>query len=65
MVKTSERKKELDRERTEWRKTHRSLGGKVILYPKKQPEHVNARGNKTSGFGKKFFFQSICMISLH
>ncbi len=40
------RKKELDRQRTEWRKTHRSLNGKVIIYPDKPPEHINARGNK-------------------
>jgi len=51
---TSNRKKELDRKRTEWRKTHRALGGKVILYPEKPPEHINARGNKTyNWFWKK------------
>jgi hypothetical protein len=62
MVKTSERKKELDRERTEWRKTHRSLGGKVILYPKKQPEHVNARGNKTYNW---FWKKILLPINMH
>lgn len=41
------RKKELDRRRTEWRKTHRTLGGRIILYPEKDPEHVNARASKT------------------
>lgn len=39
-------KKEHDRKRTEWRKTHRALNGKIILYPDKPPEHINARGNK-------------------
>lgn len=39
-------KKEHDRKRTEWRKTHRALDGKIILYPNKPPEHINARGNK-------------------
>jgi hypothetical protein len=47
MTKTSDRKKELDQKRTKWRNTHRSLNGKVILYPEKPPEHINARGNKT------------------
>ena len=46
MVKNNERKKELDRKRNEWRKTHRTLDGKVILFPDKKPEHVNARGSK-------------------
>jgi hypothetical protein len=39
-------KKEHDRKRTEWRKKHRSLNGRIILYPDKPPEHINARGNK-------------------
>jgi len=43
----SERKKELDRLRNEWRKKHRILNGKIILWPNKPPEHVNARANKT------------------
>jgi len=52
--KKSIRKKELDRERNEWRKTHRILNGKIILYPDKPPEHVNARASKTyNWFWKK------------
>jgi hypothetical protein len=39
-------KKELDLKRTEWRKTHRTLNGRIILYPDKPPEHINARGSK-------------------
>jgi len=46
MTKGKTRKQELDKQRTEWRKTHRALNGKVILYPDKPPEHINARGNK-------------------
>ena len=46
MNKQSIRKKELDSLRTEWRKTHRTLNGRIILYPDKPPEHVNARGSK-------------------
>jgi hypothetical protein len=46
MTKQSRRKKELDLQRTEWRKTHRTLNGRIILYPDKPPEHINARGNK-------------------
>ena len=42
----TERKKELDRKRTEWRQKHRTLNGRIILYPDKPPEHINARGNK-------------------
>jgi hypothetical protein len=50
----SNRKKELDRIRNEWRKTHRILNGKVILWPDKPPEHVNARASKTyNWFWKK------------
>jgi len=41
------RKQELDRKRTEWRRTHRTLNGRIILYPEKPPEHVNARASKT------------------
>ena len=62
MVKTSERKKELDRKRTQWRKTHRSLDGKVILYPEKPPEHINARGNKTYNW---FWKKILLPINLH
>ena len=54
MPKDNARKKELDRERTEWRKKHRILNGKIILYPDKPPEHVNARASKTyNWFWKK------------
>ena len=41
------RKKELDKLRNEWRKKHRILNGKVILWPNKPPEHINARASKT------------------
>ena len=55
--KTSEekkRKKELDKQRNEWRKRHRTLNGRIILYPEKPPEHINARGSKTyNWFWKK------------
>jgi len=54
MSKDNSRKKELDRERTEWRKKHRILNGKIILYPDKPPEHINARASKTyNWFWKK------------
>lgn len=47
-------KKELDQKRTEWRKKHRTLDGKIILWPDKPPEHINARANKTfNWFWKK------------
>lgn len=46
MKKPSSRKKELDSLRTQWRKTHRTLNGRIILYPNKSPEHINARGSK-------------------
>lgn len=46
MTQQSNRKKELDSLRTEWRKTHRTLNGRIILYPNKPPEHINARGSK-------------------
>jgi len=39
-------KRDLDRKRTEWRRTHRTLNGRIILYPDHQPEHVNARGSR-------------------
>jgi hypothetical protein len=45
--KNTDRKKELDRARNEWRKKHRILNGKVILWPDKPPEHINARASKT------------------
>ncbi len=48
------RKKILDRRRNEWRKKHRTLNGKIILYPDKLPEHINARASKTyNWFWKK------------
>lgn len=54
ITKISPRKKELDRQRTEWRKKHRILNGKVIIWPDKPPEHVNARASKTyNWFWKK------------
>ena len=46
MTQKNTRKKELDKQRTEWRRSHRALNGKIILYPDKPPEHINARGNK-------------------
>jgi hypothetical protein len=46
MTKQSPRKAALDLKRTEWRKAHRTLGGRVILYPDAAPEHVNARGSQ-------------------
>ena len=46
MTKQNNRKKELDSQRTEWRKTHRTLNGRIILYPDKPPEQINARGSK-------------------
>jgi len=47
MPRDADRKKELDRARNEWRKTHRILNGKIILWPDKPPEHINARASKT------------------
>jgi hypothetical protein len=46
MTKQNPMKKELDLQRTEWRRTHRTLNGRIILYPDKPPEHINARGSK-------------------
>ena len=46
MTQLNNNKKEHDRKRTEWRKKHRALNGRIILYPDKPPEHINARGNK-------------------
>jgi hypothetical protein len=52
-------KKELDRQRNEWRNKHRTLNGKVILYPDKPPEHVNARGSKVyNWFWKKILLDN-------
>lgn len=62
MTTQNTRKKELDRKRTEWRKTHRALNGKVILYPDKQPEHINARGSKVYNW----FWKNILLpINMH
>jgi hypothetical protein len=46
MATASIRKQELDKARTDWRKQHRTLNGRIILYPEKPPEHINARGSK-------------------
>jgi hypothetical protein len=46
MTKPNTLKKELDLQRTEWRRAHRTLNGRIILYPDKPPEHINARGSK-------------------
>ncbi|HVP99898.1 MAG TPA: acetyltransferase [Candidatus Thermoplasmatota archaeon] len=46
MKKQSARKAALDQQRTEWRRTHRTLNGRVILYPNGTPEHINARGSQ-------------------
>lgn len=62
MKKQRNRKKELDRIRTEWRKTHRSLEGKVILYPDKPPEHINARGNKVYNW---FWKRVLLPVDMH
>jgi len=54
MSKISDKKREFDRKRNVWRKKHRSLDGKIILFPNKPPEHINARGSKTyNWFWKK------------
>jgi hypothetical protein len=62
MTSGSNNKKEHDRIRTEWRKKHRALNGKVILYPDKPPEHINARGNKVYNW----FWKSILLqVNMH
>ena len=49
-----QRKRELDKQRTEWRKKHRTLNGRIILHPEKPPEHINARASKVyNWFWKK------------
>ena len=59
MVKTNNRKKELDKQRTEWRKKHRTLNGRIILYPEKSPEHINARGSKVyNWFWKRILLET-------
>lgn len=37
----------MDRLRNDWRKKHRILKGRIILWPDKPPEHINARASKT------------------
>ena len=62
MTTGNDNKKEHDRKRTEWRKTHRALNGKIILYPDKPPEHINARGNKVYNW----FWKSILLqVNMH
>lgn len=57
--KPTRRKKELDQARNEWRNKHRILKGKIILWPDKPPEHVNARASKTyNWFWKKILLES-------
>ena len=59
MEKDNSRKKELDKQRTEWRKKHRTLNGRIILYPEKPPEHINARGSKVyNWFWKKILLET-------
>ena len=58
MAKNS-RKKELDKQRTEWRKKHRTLNGRIILYPEKPPEHINARGSQVyNWFWRKILLET-------
>jgi len=56
--KKNARKKELDRMRNEWRKKHRILNGKIIIWPDKPPEHINARANKTYNW----FWKNILLL---
>ena len=59
MAKVNNRKKELDKQRTEWRKKHRTLDGRIILYPEKPPEHINARGSKVyNWFWKRILLET-------
>ena len=59
MTKGNSRKKELDKQRTEWRKKHRTLNGRIILYPEKPPEHINARGSKVfNWFWKRILLET-------
>jgi hypothetical protein len=59
MSKINDKKREFDRRRTEWRKKHRSLDGKIILFPNKPPEHINARGSKTYNW----FWKRILLVA--
>ena len=47
ITKTSDKKKELDQLRNQWRKKHRILKGRIIIWPDKLPEHINARASRT------------------
>ena len=59
MPRNQKRKQELDKQRTEWRKKHRTLNGRIILYPDKPAEHINARGSKVfNWFWKKILLTS-------
>lgn len=59
MSKDNKRKRELDKQRNEWRKKHRILKGKIILWPDKPPEHINARASKTyNWFWKNILLES-------
>jgi hypothetical protein len=62
MAGSIENKREHDRKRAEWRKTHRALNGKIILYPDKPPEHINARGNKIYNW---FWKKILLSINIH
>jgi hypothetical protein len=54
----SNKKKYLDKQRTEWRKKHRTLNGRIIIYPDKPPEHINARASKLNNwFWKKILLE--------
>lgn len=58
MTKQSARKTALDLQRTEWRKTHRTLNGRVILNPNGTLEHINARGSQIyNWFWKKILLE--------
>jgi hypothetical protein len=59
MEKKNSRKQELDKERTDWRRKHRTLNGRIILYPEKPPEHINARASKIyNWFWKKILMET-------
>jgi len=62
MAKNNCRKKELDKQRTEWRKKHRTLNGRIILYPEKPPEHRNARGSNMYNW---FWMRLLLETKLH
>lgn len=56
------KKNEHDRQRTQWRRSHRALDGKIILYPDKPPEHINARGNKIYNW---FWRNILLSVNMH